>query len=69
MQAIPPSLNGKPPDEAKKQTTSMPLLCSGNGQFHTNEPGKKKHKPYAKINFEEIRKLVDNPQEVDKSQA
>ena len=47
----------------------MPWLCSGNGQFYTNEPGKKKHKPYAKINFEEIRKLVDNPQEVDKSQA
>ncbi len=43
--------------------------CSGNCQFHTNEPGKKKHKPYAKINFEEIRELVDNPQEVDKSQA
>ncbi len=56
-------------DQVTSQANSMPLLCSGFGQFHTNEPGKKIRKPYTQINLEEIRELVDNPQQVDKSQA
>ena len=46
-----------------------PSFCSGFGQYHTDEPGKDNRKPYAQITLEEIRRLVDNPQEVDKPQA
>lgn len=56
-------------DQVTSQADSMPLLCSGYGQFHTNEPGKKTRKPYALIHLGEIRELVDNPQQIDKSQA
>lgn len=56
-------------DQVTSQADSMPLLCSGFGQFHTNESGKKNRRPYVQINLEEIRKLVDEPQRVDKSQA
>ncbi len=48
-------------------------LCSGFGQFHTNEanPDKpqKKLTPYVGITLDEIRALVDNPQQVDKKEA
>ncbi|MBA3757147.1 MAG: hypothetical protein H0X02_13415, partial [Nitrosomonas sp.] len=56
-------------EEATNQLDSMPLLCSGYGQFHTDEPNKQNRKPYAPINLEKIRKLVDTPQQVDKSKA
>ena len=56
-------------DHAASQAANMPLLCSGYGQFHTDEPNKQNRKPYAQINLEEIRKLVDTPQQVDKPQA
>lgn len=44
-------------------------MTSGFGQFHTNEPGKDMRQPYAEIDLAGIRTLVDNPQQVDKSQA
>jgi hypothetical protein len=48
-------------------------LCSGFGQYHTNEadPDKplKKLTQYVGITFDEIRALVDNPQQVDKKKA
>jgi hypothetical protein len=48
-------------------------LCSGYGMHHTNEKdAKKPHKkltPYATIDLQGIRDLVDNPQQVDKTQA
>ncbi len=52
----------------------VPKLCSGFGQHHTNEPtddpGKQKtRKPYADITFNEIKRMVDNPDRVDKSSA
>ncbi|MDO8335035.1 MAG: hypothetical protein Q7T35_10250 [Nitrosomonas sp.] len=56
-------------DQVTSQADSMPLFCSGFGQFHTNEPGKKTRKPYTQINLEEIRNLVDEPQQIDKSEA
>jgi|CXWL01.1.fsa_nt_gi archaellum biogenesis ATPase FlaH len=56
-------------DQANSQADSMPLLCSGYGQFHTDEPGKETRKPYAQINFKGIQSLVDTPQQVGKQQA
>jgi len=48
-------------------------LCSGVGQFHTNEADTKKAgkrlKAYTGITLAEIRHLVDNPQMVEKSKA
>ena len=44
-------------------------LCSGFGQFHTNEPGKTKRTPYALITWAGIVALVDHPQKVDKAKA
>ena len=52
------------------ETTSM---CSGFGQYHTNEPDPKKPNkkltPYVGIDDEGICALVDNPQEVEKKSA
>ena len=49
------------------------LMMSGYGQHHTNEPDPQKPqktlKPYVTIDLEGIRKLVDNPQQCDKSKA
>ena len=57
----------------KTPAQSIPKLklgfCSGTGQFHTDEEGKDNRKPYLLITLEEIRRLVDNPQQVDKSLA
>ena len=48
-------------------------MTSGIGQYHTNEsdPAKpdKLLTPYRTIDIEGIRALVDNPQQVDKSQS
>jgi len=48
-------------------------LCSGFGQYHTNEadPAKpnKRLTPYAAIGLDEIWRMAENPQEVDKAQA
>jgi hypothetical protein len=48
---------------------NQPCGISGFGQFHTNEPGKAKRKPYLDIDWDEIRALVDNPQQVKKAKA
>lgn len=56
-------------DQAISQADSMPLLCSGHGQYHTDEPGKDNRKPYARINFKGIQSLVDTPQQIDKQLA
>jgi len=56
-------------DQSDSQADSMPLLCSGYGQFHTDEPGKDNRKPYAQINFKGIQSLVDTPQQIDKQLA
>jgi hypothetical protein len=49
------------------------ILTSGIGQFHTNEPDPakpdKKLTPYLTIGMGDIRAMVDNPQQVDKTQA
>ena len=51
----------------------MTKFCSGFGQYHTNEPNAKKPKkkltPYIGITLEDIRALVDHPQQVEKSSA
>jgi len=44
-------------------------LCSGFGQFHSNESSAKVRKPYASITLAGIREMVDNPQAVDKADA
>lgn len=44
-------------------------LCSGFGQFHTDEPGKAKRTPYASITWPQIVAQVDQPQQVDKGKA
>lgn len=44
-------------------------FVSGYGQFHSNEPTAKNPKQYDQIDLKDIRALVDNPQQVDKSQA
>ncbi|MFT6901444.1 MAG: hypothetical protein ACJAXS_001635 [Colwellia sp.] len=44
-------------------------LCSGFGQFHSNEQTSKAKKPYGAITLTDIRLLIDSPQQVDKPQA
>lgn len=48
-------------------------LCSGFGQYHTNEPDPAKPEKiltaYASVTFSEIKALVDNPQQVDKDRG
>ncbi len=44
-------------------------LCSGFGQFHSNESTAQTKKPYTTITFADIQRLIDQPQQVDKSQA
>ncbi|WP_293008138.1 hypothetical protein [Nitrosomonas sp.] len=61
--------NNTMPYLSLSQDVSMPLFCSGYGQYHTNESGKKARKPYLQIDLAGIRQLVDNPQQVDKSQS
>jgi hypothetical protein len=48
--------------------TSQPqlLYCSGFGKYHSNEQTAKNHKSYTKLTFDNIRYLVDNPQNLDK---
>ncbi|MCC8995965.1 MAG: DUF3987 domain-containing protein [Nitrosomonas sp.] len=55
--------------ESTLESGSLPMLCSGYGQYHTDEPGKKIRNPYTQINLDGIRKLVHEPQKVDKPQA
>jgi|CXWL01.1.fsa_nt_gi hypothetical protein len=55
--------------QSDSQADSMPLFCSGHGQYHTDEPGKDNRKPYSQINFMGIQSLVDTPQQVDKQHA
>jgi archaellum biogenesis ATPase FlaH len=52
---------------------SPPIFCSGFGKYHTNErdekkPGKKL-KSYTEISWDQIKALVDYPQNVNKAQA
>jgi len=47
----------------------LPQLTSGYGQFHTDEEGSRCRRPYAQIDLDGIRALVDEPQQVDKAQA
>jgi len=60
-------------EEIKKDNTILPQLCSGFGQYHTNEPDPKKPNkiliPYETINLDQIRSMVDNPQDTNKDQA
>lgn len=44
-------------------------MCSGFGQYHTNEPDKPNAKPYVEISLGGILNLVKNPTAVDKSDA
>ena len=44
-------------------------LCSGFGQFHTDEPGKDRRTPYLRITWADITAMVDNPQQVEKATA
>jgi hypothetical protein len=44
-------------------------LVSGIGQYHTNEVGAKNRSPYLSIDWDGIKALVDNPQEVPKDKA
>lgn len=46
-----------------------PLFCSGFGQFHSNEETADIKKHYVTIGWNKTRDLVDNPQQVDKTQA
>ena len=61
----------EPDNKPKPLGVLQPKLCSGFGQFHsnekTNDPDKQKtRKPYADITFNEIKRMVDNPDRVDK---
>ena len=51
------------------QQSNDKSLVSGYGQYHSNESTAKNPKPYEKIDTCGIHALVDNPQEVDKSEA
>lgn len=41
-------------------------FVSGLGQYHSNEPGAKKRKPYLAVTLADIRAMVDNPPSVPK---
>lgn len=59
--------------EFPKRQGDAPLMVSGFGQYHTDEPDPtnpdKKLTPYVGIEFAYIRALVDDPQQVKKSAA
>lgn len=60
--------------EAQKNTMQEDIkLCSGFGQYHTNEPDPEKPNkrltPYAAITLSEIEAMAENPQEVDKAKG
>lgn len=55
---------------AQKTTLQTDIkLCSGFGQFHSNEPTAKNRKPYTPLTMAEIEAMVKEPQAVDKAQA
>lgn len=55
---------------AQKTTLQADIkLCSGFGQFHSNEPTAKNRKPYTPVTMSEIEAMVKDPQAVDKTQA
>lgn len=58
---------------AARPAPSPVKMCSGYGQFHTNEPDPdephKKLTPYAQITLEQIREMVRNPPSVEKEKA
>jgi hypothetical protein len=56
-------------DSNLDQANKSPLMVSGVGQFHTNEPGNQHRKEYLAIDWDDVKALVDNPQTVDKTQA
>ena len=69
-----PKKNALRKQGAKKNTMPADIkLCSGFGQYHTNEadPAKpnKRLTPYAAITLSEIEAMAENPQEVDKAKA
>jgi hypothetical protein len=44
-------------------------FVSGEGQYHTNEPGKANRRPYSVVTLAEIRALVDSPPSVPKAKG
>jgi hypothetical protein len=52
---------------------NKPLMISGFGQYHTNDPDPTKPDkiltPYSVIGPDDIRNLVNNPQQVEKKKA
>lgn len=50
-------------------TTNQPAFVSGRGQYHTDEPGKEKRKPYLSVTLAAIREKVDNPPSVPKAEG
>ena len=55
---------------AQKTTLQTDIkLCSGFGQFHSNEPTAKNRKPYIPVTMAEIEAMVKDPQALDKAQA
>ena len=57
------------PDPATALAIDWVPLCSGRGQFHSNEPTAKTKTPYTTLTWTAIKEMVDKPQAVDKARA
>ena len=56
-------------DTTQPLTIDTAPLCSGLGQFHSNEPTAQDRKPYTTLTWPAIKAMVDAPQHVDKGTA
>ena len=49
--------------------TNAPAMVSGIGQYHTDEPGKANRRPYLALTPADIRRMIDQPQQVGKTSS
>ena len=65
------SASGTTPEPDQDVLPRLPdaPLCSGFGQYHTDEPGKENRKPYAPITLREIFELAADPPSIEKPKS
>lgn len=60
------NLSKTPAPAYPRNLQNKPTFVSGLGQYHSNEPGAKKRKPYLAVTLADIRAMVDSPPSVPK---
>jgi hypothetical protein len=58
-----------PPGNQGKIDSEIVPLCSGRGQYHSNEPTAQNRKPYLTITMSDIRTMIENPTHLAKQSA